>query len=123
MLRESPAKLFGNLEAVGLGALRVVGAEVDVGESPAVGVSHLRAQAVDVVVVAAHGDDARTIDAGAGDLAELEIVGDEDDSTTDPSRAACEATLPARFPVDAHEKTEKPNSTARVAAIDTTRSL
>src|SRR5438105_3151983 len=40
-----------------------------------------------------------------------------------PNRAACADTLLARFPVEAPASTEKPNSTARVAAIDTTRSL
>src|SRR5204863_9709652 len=40
-----------------------------------------------------------------------------------PRRAACAATLFARFPVDAQASTSKPSSTARVAATDTTRSL
>ena len=69
VLREAPAELLGDLEAVGLRALGVVRAQVDVGEPPAVLVRHLRAQPVHVVVVAADGDDVRPIDAGAGDLA------------------------------------------------------
>jgi hypothetical protein len=40
-----------------------------------------------------------------------------------PSRAACAATLLARFPVEAQASTLNPNSTARVAATETTRSL
>ncbi len=40
-----------------------------------------------------------------------------------PSLAACDATLFARLPVDAQANTLKPSSTARVAAIETTRSL
>ena len=40
-----------------------------------------------------------------------------------PSRAACDATLPARLPVEAQANIVKPSSTARVAATDTTRSL
>ena len=40
-----------------------------------------------------------------------------------PSRAACADTLLARFPVDAQASTSSPSSFARVAAIDTTRSL
>ena len=40
-----------------------------------------------------------------------------------PSRAACAATLFARFPVDAHARTSNPSSSARVAATETTRSL
>ena len=75
---EAPAELLGDLEAVGLRALGVVGAQVDVREAPLVLVRHLRAQPVHVVVVAADGDDARPVDAGAGDLAGFEIVGDED---------------------------------------------
>src|SRR5437588_3827870 len=37
--------------------------------------------------------------------------------------AACAATDPARFPVEAHARTSKPSSRARVLAIDTGRSL
>ena len=60
--REAPAELFCNLEAVGLGAFGVVGAQVDVGESPLIPIRDLRAQPVHVVVVATHGDDARLVD-------------------------------------------------------------
>ena len=93
--REAPAELFCDLEAVGLGALGVVGAQVDVGESPLIPIRDLRAQPVDVVVIAAHGDDARTVDRGAGDLAGLEVVRDEDRaSEAEPRRmrrdAVCE---------------------------------
>ena len=40
-----------------------------------------------------------------------------------PRRAACDATLLARLPVDAHANIVNPSSTARVAATETTRSL
>src|SRR5258708_10956684 len=40
-----------------------------------------------------------------------------------PALAACAATDPARLPVDAHERTSKPSSRARVLAIETGRSL
>ena len=78
MAGECPAELFGDLERVGLGAFGVVGAQVDIREAPAVLIRHLRAQPVHIVVVAAHGDDARVVHAGAGHLARLEIVRDED---------------------------------------------
>ncbi len=108
---------------VGLGALGVVRAQVDVGEAPAVLVGHLRAQAVDVVVVAADGDDARPVDRGAGDLAGLEVVGNEDVARRGRGARRATRRCPARLPVEAHANTVKPSSTARVAATDTTRSL
>ena len=40
-----------------------------------------------------------------------------------PARAAWAATLHARLPVEAQARVSKPNSTALVAATDTTRSL
>src|SRR3954454_13543258 len=46
-------------------------------------------------------------------------------NTTDrsPARAAAAATALARYPVDAHESTEKPSALAADAATATTRSL
>ena len=90
VLRESPAELLGDLEAGGLRAFGVVRAQVDVREAPAVLVRHLRAQPVHIVVVAADGDDARAVDGRAGDLAGLEIVGNEDRAGR--ARAARRAT-------------------------------
>src|SRR5919204_757709 len=40
-----------------------------------------------------------------------------------PALAACAATDPARLPVEAHDRVEKPNSIALVLATDTGRSL
>src|SRR5262252_6648805 len=42
--RETPAKLLDDLEPVGFCAFRVVGAQVDVDESPPVPIADLRAQ-------------------------------------------------------------------------------
>ena len=56
VLRQPPAELLGDLEAVGLGAFGVVRTQVDVDDRPAVLVGDLGAQPVDVVVVAADGD-------------------------------------------------------------------
>ena len=58
VVRESPAELLGHLEGERLGALGVVGAEVDVDERPfLVFVDDLGAEAVDLVVGAVDGDD------------------------------------------------------------------
>ena len=78
VLRECPAELFGDFEAVGLRAFGVVAAQVDVRESPAVLLRNLRAQPVHIVVVALDGDDLRVVDARAENLARLEIVRNED---------------------------------------------
>jgi hypothetical protein len=77
MFRDLPAKLFDDFEPVGLGALGVVRAKIDVGKAPAVLVGHLRAQPVDVVVIAADGNDARIVNCSAGDLAWFQVVGNE----------------------------------------------
>ena len=84
--REAPAELLGDLEAVRLGAFGVVGAQVDVGEAPAVPIGDLRAQPVDVVVVALDGDHAGPVDGRAHHLGGFEVVGDED--VADRARAA-----------------------------------
>ena len=78
VLRQPPAELLDDLEAERLGALGVVGAQVDVGEAPAVLVGDLRAEPVDVVVVAADRHQLRLIDGRADHLARLEVVRDED---------------------------------------------
>ena len=71
VLREFPAELLGDFEAVGLRAFRVVAAQVDVRKPPAVFFRNLRAQPVHIVVVAFDGDDLRVVDAGAENLARL----------------------------------------------------
>src|SRR5262249_58275916 len=63
VLRQPPAELLGDLEAVGFRALGVVRPYVDVDERPAVLVGDLAAQAVDVLLVAAGPDPARAGDA------------------------------------------------------------
>ena len=75
--REAPAKLLGDLESHRLRAFRVVCAQVDVREAPPQAVRDLRAQAIHVVVIAAHADDVRMEDCRAEDLSDLEVVGNE----------------------------------------------
>ena len=52
VIGQAPAELFGDLVALGLRALCVVGTQVDVDEAPAVLIGDLGAEPVDVVVVA-----------------------------------------------------------------------
>src|SRR5262245_47177456 len=78
VLRKTPAELLGHFEPDGLRPFGVVAAQVDVCESPAELVCDLRAQTIDVVVVAAHADDVRPEDRGPEHFSELEIVGNED---------------------------------------------
>ena len=78
--RHRPVELFGDLERARLGAFRVVRAEVDVGEAPAVPIRDLRAQPVDVVVGAVDRHDPRAVHRRSDDLAGLEVVGDEDEA-------------------------------------------
>src|SRR5256885_8516722 len=77
MLRIAPSELLDDLEAERLRALRVVRPQVDVHESPAVPVGHLRAQPVHIVVVAVDRENGRIEDRRAQDLPALEAVGYE----------------------------------------------
>ena len=72
-----PSELLGGLEREGLRSLRVVGPHVDVHERPLVQPGELRAQAVDVVVVAVDGNDVAAVDRRGDDLALFEVGGDE----------------------------------------------
>ena len=63
---------------MGLGAFGVVGAQIDVDEAPFEAVGDLRAEAIDVVVVAVDAHDARAVDGGVQDFGGLEIGGNED---------------------------------------------
>ena len=71
------AELLGDLERERLGALGVVGPQVDVHERPRMLGRQLGAEPVDVVVVAAHRDQLRAVDAGREDLLLLEVGGHE----------------------------------------------
>ena len=78
MLRQAPAELFGDFEAIGLGAFGVIGPQVHVHDRPAVLVGDLGAKAIDVVVIAADADHVRAEDQRAEDFPLLEIVRDHD---------------------------------------------
>src|SRR5262249_37474899 len=73
-----PAELFGDFVAVSFRAFSVVGAEIDVDQAPAELVGDLRAQAVDVVVVAVDADDAAAVNGGVQHFGGLEIRREED---------------------------------------------
>jgi hypothetical protein len=70
--------LFGNLESHGLGALGIERPEVYVDESPGMPLGNLGAQSIDVVVVSADRDHARSVDLRCRDLAALETFRDQD---------------------------------------------
>ena len=75
-----PAELLGDLEGEGLGALGVVGADVDVDEGPGGELARqLGAEPVDVVVAAVDGDEVAAEDGRRDELHGLEVVGHEDE--------------------------------------------
>ena len=118
-----PAELLGGLVRERLRALGVERPHVDVHERPRVLGRELRAQAVDVVVVAVDGDDVAAVDRGGEDLPGLEVGRDEHEAGQAGARGRGAATALARLPVDAHAAVLKPNSSALPSATATTRSL
>ncbi|OLL73183.1 ComEC/Rec2-related protein [Pseudonocardia sp. Ae168_Ps1] len=80
LLRQPPAELLGDLEAQGLGALGVVGADVDVHERPVLVLGgQLGGEPVDVVVVAVDREQGAPVHRGRDDLRLLQRGGDEYD--------------------------------------------
>ena len=75
---QAPAELLGDLIADGLRAFGVVGPQIDVHEAPLVLLADLRAEAVDLVVIAGDAHQARAEDVRAEHLGGLEIGGNED---------------------------------------------
>ena len=78
VVRETPAELLGDFKANCLGAFGIEGAQVDVDETPVVAIGDLRAETIDVVVVAVDADQRRAVNLGVENLRRLEIGGDED---------------------------------------------
>ena len=77
MLRQLPAELLGDFEPMGLGALGVIGAQVDVDEGPAIFIADFSAQPIDVIIVAFDGYRFWTINGRADDFALLKAVRNE----------------------------------------------
>ena len=73
-----PVELLLDLEAHALAALGVVGAHIDVHEGPAVFAGDLRAEAVDLVVVALDAHHVRAVHERVEHLALLQVGGNED---------------------------------------------
>ena len=70
---QTPAELLGDLVADRLRALGVVRPQIDVDEAPAVLEGDLRAEAIDVVVVAVDAHEPRAVDLRAENLGRLQI--------------------------------------------------
>src|SRR5437867_7038039 len=83
MLRQLPAELLGDFEPMGLGALGVIGAQVDVDEGPAIFIADFSAQPIDVIIVAFDGYRFWTINGRADDFALLESVGRSEEHTSE----------------------------------------
>ena len=120
---KSPAELLGDLESERLRALGVVRPQVDVHESPAEPIRHLRAQPVHIVVVAGDRENRRTEDRRPEHLARLEVVGDEHAALQPETRGVRRHAVGEVARRRAGEHVEPELRRARVAATDTTRSL
>src|SRR5689334_1482586 len=79
VLRQPPSKLFDQLKAERLGAFRVIWAQVDIDEGPAILVGDFATQSVDVIIIATNYDDLRAINGRADYLTRLNPFGHEDD--------------------------------------------
>ncbi len=78
MVRIAPSQLLDDLETHRLRAFGVIGAKIDVHESPSVPIGHLSAQAIHIVVRAGDGENRRFEDRRSEYLSGFEIVGNED---------------------------------------------
>ena len=79
VIGQAPPELFGALEEKRLRTLGVVGPQREVHEPPALLVGETRAQAIHLVVGAAHSDHGRAVRGGARDLALVGRRGNEDE--------------------------------------------
>ena len=86
MFGQPPAELFGDFEAMGLGALGVIGPQIDVDKGPAVFVADFAAESIDVIVVAFDGDGFWSVNGGADDLSLFQAVGDKNIAVQPSSR-------------------------------------
>ena len=121
--RQPPAELLGDLVAQRLGALGVVGPDVDVDERPALLLAgDLRREPVDVVVVALHGHQRAAVHRGGDDLGALEVLGDEDHGLHAGAGAGRGDRVGEVAGRGAREDVA-PNSRAADSATATTRSL
>ena len=80
VLRQVPAELLGDFEAIGLGPFGVIRPQVNVHKGPAVLIRHLAAQTVNVVIVTTNADRAWAINGRADDLALLQVCGNENET-------------------------------------------
>ena len=68
VVRQRPTQLLGDFEAVRLRAFGVVRAQIHVDQAPLKTVGDLRAETIDVVVVAVDAHDARAVNGGVQNL-------------------------------------------------------
>src|SRR6266481_2010913 len=73
VIRQGPAKLFGDFVAVRFRAFGIVRAQIHVDEAPLKAVGDLRAKAIDVIIVAVDAHDARSVNRGVEHLGGLEV--------------------------------------------------
>src|SRR5207245_9769573 len=78
VIGKRPAELRGDFVAVGFRAFGIVRAQIDVDEAPVEAVGNLRAEAIDVIVVAVDAHDARAINGRVQYFGGFEIGRDED---------------------------------------------
>ena len=86
---QAPSELLGDFEADGLRSFSIVRTQVDVDEAPAMLVGDLRAETVDLIVVAGDAHDLRAEHVGPENLCGLEIGGDEDPGLQSFARGVC----------------------------------
>src|SRR2546425_4705795 len=89
MFGKSPPELLGDLESIGLGAFRVVAAQINIGKAPSMTLSNLRAEPVDIVIIASDCDQRGIVDCRAEHFACLQIMRDKDVTIQAQSGGVC----------------------------------
>src|SRR5262249_10392861 len=78
VLGKLPTELLCHLEAMGLGTFRIIGPQINVDEGPAVFVTDLTAESIDVIIVAFDRNGFWPVNGGTNDLSLFQAVGNKD---------------------------------------------
>ena len=84
-----PTERLCHLEVMGLGTFGIIGPQINVDEGPAVFVTDLTTESIDVIIVAFDRDGFWPVNGGTNDLSLFQAVGNKDVTLQSGSRCMC----------------------------------